>query len=148
MFWLKKNAYWLLLNPYISRISCKFTFKNDKCTSKKRWLGCLLCLLLSWCDQTGIYIYSYPCSDRTQTAVRRFVLWSVLFHPNIRCSVFFFWFPGEEQSMYHAMGYSSMLVMQAGMTFDPKDVDAAMTSLRESLQTCQRWCTFCHPLFI
>ncbi|KAK0142857.1 Tetratricopeptide repeat protein 39B [Merluccius polli] len=45
--------------------------------------------------------------------------------------------PWKEQSMYHAMGYSSMLVMQAGMTFDPKDVDAAMTSLRESLQTCQ-----------
>ncbi|XP_053195992.1 tetratricopeptide repeat protein 39B-like [Scomber japonicus] len=41
--------------------------------------------------------------------------------------------------MYHAMGYSSILVMQAGMTFDPKDMDAAMTSLRESLLTCQRF---------
>lgn len=41
--------------------------------------------------------------------------------------------------MYHAMGYSSMLVMQAGMTFDPKDMDAAMMSLEESLQTCQRY---------
>ncbi|KAG7260984.1 hypothetical protein CRUP_016931 [Coryphaenoides rupestris] len=46
--------------------------------------------------------------------------------------------PWKEESMYHAVGYSSMLVMQAGMTFDPKDVDAAMTSLRESLQTCER----------
>ncbi|KAJ3614056.1 hypothetical protein NHX12_017633 [Muraenolepis orangiensis] len=45
--------------------------------------------------------------------------------------------PRKDQSMYHAMGYSSMLVMQAGMTFDPKDVDLAMTSLSESLQTCQ-----------
>eukprot|EP00064_Thunnus_orientalis_P011374 superscaffoldBa00001640_g11405 len=45
----------------------------------------------------------------------------------------------KSQSMYHAMGYSSILVMQAGMTFDLKDMDAAMTSLRESLQTCQRF---------
>lgn len=44
--------------------------------------------------------------------------------------------------MYHAMGYSSILVMQAAMTFEPKDMDAAMTSLRESLQTCQRFQTF------
>jgi len=41
--------------------------------------------------------------------------------------------------MYHAMGYCSILVMQAAMTFDPKDMDAAMTSLRESLHTCQRY---------
>ncbi|XP_041640247.1 tetratricopeptide repeat protein 39B-like isoform X2 [Cheilinus undulatus] len=45
--------------------------------------------------------------------------------------------PWKSQSMYHAMGYSSILVMQAGMTFEPKDMDAAMASLRESLQTCQ-----------
>ncbi|XP_047434614.1 tetratricopeptide repeat protein 39B-like [Mugil cephalus] len=47
--------------------------------------------------------------------------------------------PSKGNSMYHAMGYSSILVMQAGMTFDPKDVDAAMTSLRESLITCQKF---------
>lgn len=40
--------------------------------------------------------------------------------------------------MYHAMGYSSILVMQAGMTFEEKDMEAAMTSLRESLQTCEK----------
>uniref|UniRef100_A0A673ZUS1 Tetratricopeptide repeat protein 39B n=1 Tax=Salmo trutta TaxID=8032 RepID=A0A673ZUS1_SALTR len=40
-------------------------------------------------------------------------------------------------SMYHAVGYSSMLAMQAGMTFEPKDVEKAMTALQESLQTCQ-----------
>ncbi|CAB1327314.1 unnamed protein product [Coregonus sp. 'balchen'] len=45
--------------------------------------------------------------------------------------------PWRSQSMYHAMGYSSMLVMQAGMTFEPKDIDKAMTALKESLQTCQ-----------
>lgn len=44
----------------------------------------------------------------------------------------------KSESMYHAMGYSSILVMQAGMTFDPKDMDAAMRSLRDSLQTCQK----------
>lgn len=40
--------------------------------------------------------------------------------------------------MYHAVGYSSILVMQAGMTFETKDIDAAMTSLKESQETCQR----------
>uniref|UniRef100_A0A674MC12 Tetratricopeptide repeat protein 39B n=1 Tax=Takifugu rubripes TaxID=31033 RepID=A0A674MC12_TAKRU len=50
--------------------------------------------------------------------------------------------PWKSESMYHAMGYSSILVMQAAMTFEPKDMDAAMTSLRESLQTCQRFQTF------
>lgn len=45
----------------------------------------------------------------------------------------------KHDSMYHAMGYSSILVMQAGMTFDPKDMDAAMASLGEALQTCQRY---------
>nr|XP_057921547.1 tetratricopeptide repeat protein 39B-like isoform X2 [Doryrhamphus excisus]XP_057921548.1 tetratricopeptide repeat protein 39B-like isoform X2 [Doryrhamphus excisus] len=47
--------------------------------------------------------------------------------------------PWKSQSMYHAMGYSSILVMQAGMTFDPKDMDSAMESLSESLLTCQRF---------
>uniref|UniRef100_A0A7N8WTN1 Tetratricopeptide repeat protein 39B n=1 Tax=Mastacembelus armatus TaxID=205130 RepID=A0A7N8WTN1_9TELE len=47
--------------------------------------------------------------------------------------------PWKRQSMYHAMGYSSILVMQAGMTFEQKDIDAAMTSLSESLQLCQRF---------
>lgn len=47
--------------------------------------------------------------------------------------------PWKDQSMYHAMGYSSILVMQAGMTFETKDMDLAMASLRDSLQTCQRF---------
>uniref|UniRef100_A0A668A0L8 Tetratricopeptide repeat protein 39B n=1 Tax=Myripristis murdjan TaxID=586833 RepID=A0A668A0L8_9TELE len=53
--------------------------------------------------------------------------------------------PWYGQSMYHAVGYSSMLVMQAGMTFDPKDMDTAMASLRESLQTCQSIRKTGHP---
>uniref|UniRef100_A0A8C8DQ04 Tetratricopeptide repeat protein 39B n=1 Tax=Oryzias sinensis TaxID=183150 RepID=A0A8C8DQ04_9TELE len=42
-------------------------------------------------------------------------------------------------SMYHAVGYSSILLMQAAMTFDPKDMDAAMTSLKDALHVCQRF---------
>ncbi|XP_013863222.1 tetratricopeptide repeat protein 39B isoform X3 [Austrofundulus limnaeus] len=41
--------------------------------------------------------------------------------------------------MYHALGYSSILLMQAAMTFDPKDMDVAMESLCESLHVCQRF---------
>uniref|UniRef100_A0A1A8L586 Tetratricopeptide repeat protein 39B n=1 Tax=Nothobranchius pienaari TaxID=704102 RepID=A0A1A8L586_9TELE len=37
------------------------------------------------------------------------------------------------------MGYSSILLMQAAMTFDPKDMDNAMMSLREALHICQRF---------
>ncbi|XP_029014242.1 tetratricopeptide repeat protein 39B-like [Betta splendens] len=47
--------------------------------------------------------------------------------------------PWRSQSIYHAVGHSSILAMQAGMTFEPKDIAAAMTSLRESLETCQRF---------
>ncbi|XP_061685703.1 tetratricopeptide repeat protein 39B-like [Syngnathoides biaculeatus] len=47
--------------------------------------------------------------------------------------------PWKSQSMYHAMGYSSILVMQAGMTFDPKDMNVAMESLSDALLTCQRF---------
>ncbi|CAN9510308.1 unnamed protein product [Ophioblennius macclurei] len=47
--------------------------------------------------------------------------------------------PWKSQSMYHAMGYSSILVMQAAMTFEPKDIDTAMESLRESLLTCEKF---------
>ncbi|KAF7223575.1 tetratricopeptide repeat protein 39B [Nothobranchius furzeri] len=47
--------------------------------------------------------------------------------------------PWKSHSMYHAMGYSSILLMQAAMTFDPKDMDNAMMSLREALHVCQRF---------
>uniref|UniRef100_A0A8C1P617 Tetratricopeptide repeat protein 39B n=1 Tax=Cyprinus carpio TaxID=7962 RepID=A0A8C1P617_CYPCA len=40
--------------------------------------------------------------------------------------------------MYHALGYSSILVMQATMTFEHKDIQAGMTTIKEALQTCQR----------
>ncbi|KAM9717941.1 tetratricopeptide repeat protein 39B isoform 3-T3 [Menidia menidia] len=47
--------------------------------------------------------------------------------------------PWWRDSMYHALGYSSILVMQATMTFDPKDIQAAMATIKEALQTCQRF---------
>lgn len=46
--------------------------------------------------------------------------------------------------MYHALGYSSILVMQAAMTFEHKDIQAAMGTIKEALQTCQRYdCRSC-----
>uniref|UniRef100_A0AAR2K3E2 Tetratricopeptide repeat protein 39B n=1 Tax=Pygocentrus nattereri TaxID=42514 RepID=A0AAR2K3E2_PYGNA len=47
--------------------------------------------------------------------------------------------PWREESVYHAMGYSSILAMQAGMTFDPKDMQSAIVALRDALNTCQRF---------
>ncbi|XP_046900771.1 tetratricopeptide repeat protein 39B-like [Hypomesus transpacificus] len=47
--------------------------------------------------------------------------------------------PWKDDSMYHAMGYSSILVMQAGMTFDPSDMELAMVALKEALRTCQKF---------
>ncbi|KAL4618182.1 tetratricopeptide repeat protein 39B-like [Arapaima gigas] len=47
--------------------------------------------------------------------------------------------PWAKDSMYHALGYSSILVMQAAMTFEHKDIQLAMTTIKEALQTCQRF---------
>uniref|UniRef100_A0A3B5LPV0 Tetratricopeptide repeat protein 39B n=1 Tax=Xiphophorus couchianus TaxID=32473 RepID=A0A3B5LPV0_9TELE len=59
-------------------------------------------------------------------------------HTSISWFLFSF-VPQKSHSMYHAMGYSSILLMQAAMTFDPKDMDVAMASLKEALHTCQRF---------
>uniref|UniRef100_A0A3B3DZE3 Tetratricopeptide repeat protein 39B n=1 Tax=Oryzias melastigma TaxID=30732 RepID=A0A3B3DZE3_ORYME len=47
--------------------------------------------------------------------------------------------PWWKDSMYHALGYSSILVMQATMTFEQRDIQAAMATIKETLQTCQRF---------
>ncbi|XP_062871442.1 tetratricopeptide repeat protein 39B isoform X2 [Trichomycterus rosablanca] len=47
--------------------------------------------------------------------------------------------PWYKESVYHALGYSSILVMQAGMTFDQKDIQVAMATIKEALHTCQRF---------
>ncbi|XP_023821571.1 tetratricopeptide repeat protein 39B isoform X1 [Oryzias latipes] len=47
--------------------------------------------------------------------------------------------PWWRDSMYHALGYSSILVMQATMTFEQRDIQAAMATIKDALQTCQRF---------
>uniref|UniRef100_A0A3B3SV32 Tetratricopeptide repeat protein 39B n=1 Tax=Paramormyrops kingsleyae TaxID=1676925 RepID=A0A3B3SV32_9TELE len=47
--------------------------------------------------------------------------------------------PWARESMYHALGYSSILVMQAAMTFEHKDIQTAMGTIKDALQTCQRF---------
>ncbi|CAN9509385.1 unnamed protein product [Ophioblennius macclurei] len=47
--------------------------------------------------------------------------------------------PWWKDSMYHALGYSSILVMQATMTFDQRDIQTAMRTIKEALHTCHRF---------
>uniref|UniRef100_A0A6I8NU06 Tetratricopeptide repeat protein 39B n=1 Tax=Ornithorhynchus anatinus TaxID=9258 RepID=A0A6I8NU06_ORNAN len=47
--------------------------------------------------------------------------------------------PVSKESMYHALGYSTILVMQAAMTFEQQDIQMGITTMKEALQTCQRF---------
>ncbi|XP_028298241.1 tetratricopeptide repeat protein 39B isoform X2 [Gouania willdenowi] len=47
--------------------------------------------------------------------------------------------PWWKDSMYHSLGYSSILVMQAAMTFEQRDIQLAMSTIKEALNTCQRF---------
>ncbi|XP_015250069.1 PREDICTED: tetratricopeptide repeat protein 39B [Cyprinodon variegatus] len=47
--------------------------------------------------------------------------------------------PWWKHSMYHALSYSSILVMQATMTFEQKDIQTAMETIKQALQTCHRF---------
>lgn len=47
--------------------------------------------------------------------------------------------PWSRDSMYHALGYSSILVMQAAMTFDLQDIQTAMRTIKDALHTCNRF---------
>ncbi|XP_075682764.1 tetratricopeptide repeat protein 39B isoform X1 [Rhinoderma darwinii] len=47
--------------------------------------------------------------------------------------------PWAKDSMYHALGYSTILVMQAAMTFEPLDIQMGIGTMKEALQTCQRF---------
>lgn len=40
--------------------------------------------------------------------------------------------------MYHALGYSTILVMQAAMTFDQQDIQMGIATMKEALQVCQK----------
>lgn len=44
----------------------------------------------------------------------------------------------SKDSMYHALGYSTILVMQAAMTFEQQDIQMGISTMKEALQTCQR----------
>ncbi|CAH2293761.1 tetratricopeptide repeat 39B isoform X1 [Pelobates cultripes] len=47
--------------------------------------------------------------------------------------------PWAKESMYHALGYSTILVMQAAMTFEPQAIQMGIATMKEALQTCQRF---------
>ncbi|XP_063396738.1 tetratricopeptide repeat protein 39B-like isoform X1 [Mytilus trossulus] len=46
--------------------------------------------------------------------------------------------PGSNNSMYHALGYGTILYIQAVMTFDMTDIEAAIQALKKSLHVCDR----------
>ncbi|EOB01868.1 Tetratricopeptide repeat protein 39B, partial [Anas platyrhynchos] len=45
----------------------------------------------------------------------------------------------SKDSMYHALGYSTILVMQAAMTFEQQDIQMGISTMKDALQTCQRF---------
>uniref|UniRef100_A0ACB8ERG4 Tetratricopeptide repeat protein 39B n=1 Tax=Sphaerodactylus townsendi TaxID=933632 RepID=A0ACB8ERG4_9SAUR len=47
--------------------------------------------------------------------------------------------PWSKGSMYHALGYSTILVMQAAMTFEQQDIQMGIATMKEALQTCQKF---------
>ncbi|KAG6936486.1 tetratricopeptide repeat domain 39B [Chelydra serpentina] len=47
--------------------------------------------------------------------------------------------PWSKDSMYHALGYSTILVMQAAMTFEHQDIQMGISTMKEALHTCQRF---------
>ncbi|XP_018591256.1 tetratricopeptide repeat protein 39B-like [Scleropages formosus] len=72
-----------------------------------------------------------------KTAIQECCMALSLFLNNRFCDALDLLRPWAKKSMYHALGYSSILVMQAGLTFAHKDIQTAMEALRESLETCQ-----------
>ncbi|XP_054842452.1 tetratricopeptide repeat protein 39B isoform X1 [Eublepharis macularius] len=47
--------------------------------------------------------------------------------------------PWSKGSMYHALGYGTILVMQAAMTFEQQDIQMGIATMKEALQTCQKF---------
>uniref|UniRef100_A0A8C5WNB7 Tetratricopeptide repeat protein 39B n=1 Tax=Laticauda laticaudata TaxID=8630 RepID=A0A8C5WNB7_LATLA len=47
--------------------------------------------------------------------------------------------PWSKDSMYHALGYSAILVIQAAMTFEQQDIQVGLCTMKEALQTCQKF---------
>ncbi|XP_066113380.1 tetratricopeptide repeat protein 39B isoform X1 [Saccopteryx bilineata] len=47
--------------------------------------------------------------------------------------------PCAKDSMYHALGYSTIVVLQAIMTFEQLDIQNGISAMRDALQTCQKY---------
>nr|XP_023401026.1 tetratricopeptide repeat protein 39B isoform X6 [Loxodonta africana] len=47
--------------------------------------------------------------------------------------------PWAKDSMYHALGYSTIVVLQAVMTFEQQDIQNGVSAMKDALQTCQRY---------
>ncbi|KAG8521330.1 Tetratricopeptide repeat protein 39B [Galemys pyrenaicus] len=47
--------------------------------------------------------------------------------------------PWAKESMYHALGYSTIVVLQAVMTFEQQDIQNGISAMRDALQTCQKY---------
>ncbi|CAL4075397.1 unnamed protein product, partial [Meganyctiphanes norvegica] len=47
--------------------------------------------------------------------------------------------PWAHKSMYHALGYGTFMYLQAIMTFDPKDVEIAIDTLKQSVDVCNKF---------
>ncbi|KAB0398732.1 hypothetical protein E2I00_003573 [Balaenoptera physalus] len=43
-----------------------------------------------------------------------------------------------KESMYHALGYSTIVVLQAVMTFEQQDIQNGISAMKDALQTCQK----------
>uniref|UniRef100_A0A2I3HC20 Tetratricopeptide repeat protein 39B n=1 Tax=Nomascus leucogenys TaxID=61853 RepID=A0A2I3HC20_NOMLE len=44
-----------------------------------------------------------------------------------------------KESMYHALGYSTIVVLQAVLTFEQQDIQNGMSAMKDALQTCQKY---------
>ncbi|XP_040819431.1 tetratricopeptide repeat protein 39B isoform X1 [Ochotona curzoniae] len=47
--------------------------------------------------------------------------------------------PWAKDSMYHALGYSTIVVLQAVMTFEQQDIQKGISAMKDALQTCQKY---------
>ncbi|XP_006163895.1 tetratricopeptide repeat protein 39B isoform X1 [Tupaia chinensis] len=47
--------------------------------------------------------------------------------------------PWAKDSMYHALGYSTIVVLQAVMTFEQQDIQNGISAMKDALQTCQKY---------
>nr|XP_060465612.1 LOW QUALITY PROTEIN: tetratricopeptide repeat protein 39B [Panthera onca] len=47
--------------------------------------------------------------------------------------------PWAKESMYHALGYSTIVVLQAVLTFEQQDIQNGISAMKDALQTCQKY---------